>query len=80
MLPISRRVNQNISRYTIQCQIRKACHHTSSGDIHFSCYFHQLCFLLPQLQHVEKTELLCEPMGALDEQSVVKGNPINHCD
>ena len=25
----------------------------SSGDIHFSCYFH-LCILLPQLQHVRQ--------------------------
>ena len=36
----------HISSYPIQCQIR----HTSSGDIHFRCYFHQLCILLPQLQ------------------------------
>ena len=43
-----------ISSYPIQCQIRKACHHMSSGDIHLGCYFH-LCILLPQLQRVGQT-------------------------
>ena len=44
-----------IFSYTIQCQIRKACHRTSYGDIHSSCYFNHLCILLPQLQHAGQT-------------------------
>ena len=46
-----------ISSYPIQCPIREAFHRTSYGDIHSSCYFHHLCILLPQLQHMEQTEL-----------------------
>ena len=41
----------HISSYSIECQIRKACHHTSFGDIIFIYYFHHLCILFLQLQH-----------------------------
>ena len=51
------------SSYPIQCQIRKAYHRTSSGDIHSSCYSHHLCILLPKLQHVGQPVLYVNQGG-----------------